>query len=682
VKVRYLFFALTIFLSSFLLFQVQPIIGKYILPWFGGTSAVWTTAMLFFQTVLLLGYSYTLFISKLSIKKQIILHSLIVLAIGGLLGFLFTKWQVPILPDVSFKPDDSFSPILQVLFILSISVGLPYFLLSTTSILLQKWFSIIQSEKSPYPLYALSNTASLLALLTYPVVIEPFLPLQYQGIWWAAGFLCYAAVLLLCSLQTFFSQKHIVQKKAKTVTIPRKTIFIWLALSSISTLMLLSATAMLTQSIAPIPFLWVLPLSLYLLSFILCFSGSKWYKRNLYAYIFLVTAPFVVACTFSQVPSLVVGLILYSLMLFSCCMLCHGELYHLKPPAQRLDTFYVLIALGSVISGIFSGVIAPLLFRGFWEVYFAFYLGFFLAFILLVEYKNSMIYRRMHIYFSTKKELYWCIGIGFPLVMVAMGVALNSLSGYNAVTTWRNFYGVIAVKQKNHEEGPATLLFHGNVVHGTQYSSKSLRYGPTAYYGPESGISRVLKDMQKKQKQMTVGVVGLGVGTLAAFGRTGDTYVFYEINPQVVDVAYSHFTYLADTPAAKDVVLGDGRLSVEKDKRQFDVIVLDAFSDDAIPVHLLTREAFTSYLKKLNTNGVIIVNISNNFINLKPLLQQVAKHFDLKLAVVRSHAKGIYTEAEWAVLSKNKTVLPLAQNKEKTVRLWTDDYSNLFQILK
>lgn len=688
-------FAFSIFFGSFLLFQVQPIISKYILPWFGGTTSVWVTAMLFFQTFLLLGYAYVLFLSKVSLKKQIAIHAFLIVVISAIVLWVSSLWQTPILPDSSWKPDETFSPIVQVLFILSVSVGLPYFLLSTTSVLLQKWFSTLQSKRSPYPLYSLSNAASLIALLSYPVLIEPFLPLRLQGIWWGIGFGAYVVFLLVCCGQTFFfAKKQKIKAQAKRILIPQKTAFIWIFFSATATLMLLSITTIQTQSIAPIPFLWILPLSLYLLSFILCFSSSKWYWRNFYAYVFLITAPIVLVFALSQAPSVLIGITIYSLTLFSCCMLCHGELYHYRPHPSRLDTFYVLIALGSVISGIFVGIVAPLLFKGHWELYIAFYSSFFVAVIALIKYKNSLFFRKMPLFFTSEKELYICLAIAFPTILGTMIFFLVWISGYSSIKQWRDFYGVVTVKDRKLEHTTQRFMLHGNIIHGVQYTSTEKRYKPTAYFGASSGVGIAMKQYQKKHKQMNVGVLGLGIGTLAVYGRPGDNYIFYEINPQVKDVAYNEFTYLSDSKAHVDVVLGDGRLSIEKEvaakQPKFDMLVMDAFSDDAIPVHLVTKEAFAIYLDRIKPHGLIAVNISNNYVNLRPLLIHMAKYYDLSYAIIALRKPGDdELLSEWVILTKDKSfvdapaIARIRENKQhKTVSLWTDDYSNLFQLLK
>lgn len=690
-NLSYLLFATTIFLSAFLLFQVQPIISKYILPWFGGTSAVWTTAMLFFQTFLLLGYAYILLLAKWSLKKQIVLHAVLVLVITGILLFLFGTWKAPILPGIGFKLSDSYSPIVQVLVLLTVSVGLPYFLLSTTSVLLQKWFGMTATTKSPYPLYALSNAASLLALLSYPILIEPFLPLQQQGFLWGVGFVAYGVTLVLCCLRMFFAHATTVPKqKATAVVITKRSISIWLFLSATATMMFLAVTTLLTQSVAPIPFLWILPLSIYLLSFILCFSGAHWYWRNVYAYLFAVTAPWLLIFSLSTVPSVWFGIVVCSLALFSACMLCHGELYQRKPAPVYLDRYYVFIALGSVISGVFVGIIAPLVFRGFWEIYIAVYLAFFVAIVALVHYKQSFVYRHYRRFFLSEREVYACLGIGFPVVVIMLGFVITFLSQYKLVGSWRDFYGVVDVKERSTPHGKLSVLFHGNIIHGVQYATGPKRYRANSYYGDGTGVRDAIV-YAKRKNNISVGVLGLGVGTLAAFGRKGDIYTFYEISQQVVDIAHDKFTYLKDTPAKTEIIVGDGRLAMAKETnpRKFDVIVLDAFSGDAIPVHLLTKEAFELYLTRLNPDGIIAVNITNNYVNLKPLLVQVAHAFDLEYAFIYTPRMADTYAAEWGLLTRDKAALQssvIQRTKQHgsypSVSLWTDDYSNLFQLLK
>lgn len=697
-------FILTIASGAFLLFQVQPIISKYILPWFGGTSAVWITAMLFFQVLLLLGYAYIFFLGRFSLKKQIVIHLFFVSSITILVIWLFTFWHAPILPDISWKLSDEFPPILQVLGVLFISVGLPYFLLSTTSIVLQKWYSDTHEGKSPYLFYAFSNAASLIGVVSYPLLIEPFLSLQHQGIWWSVGFLLYSGLLFIACFSTWFlvkrkkqlKQKDATQKAVTYASLNKKIVFLWFTLAAIATLMLLAITNVLTQAIAPVPFLWLLPLTIYLFSFIVCFSGEKWYWRDLNAYLFILTMP--LALIFAQLgaPSVVSGALIYGIVLLSACMLCHGELYAYKPHPKHLDLFYVVIALGGAASGILVGIIAPLFFKGIWEVYIGFYLTFLIAIVSLVHYKGSFVYRYMHFFFSSQKEIYILSIIGFPIVFFIVSFITLSVKGLDAMTVWRSFYGVLTVKKKTIDAVSFTILEHGHITHGKQASAGPLRYQPNTYYGKGSGVYFAFMEHSKKAQGLHVGIVGLGTGTLAAFGKKGETYRFYEINPQVVEIANKDFTYLKDSQATVQVITDDGRLALEKevekqDPKKFDLLVLDAFNGDAIPVHLLTKEAFAIYLKRLDpASGVIAVHISNNYLDLKPPLVTLARYYGLQYAFISAPATADAARTDWALFTYNKNFLSrptisAATEKNKTYKesaLWTDDYSNLVQILK
>lgn len=690
-------YSLSIFLSAFLLFQVQPIIGKYILPWFGGTSGVWITTLLFFQILLLLGYLYSYLLSKFSVKIQAILHVAITISITSLIFFLFFIWQSPITPDIAWKMSGSISPIVQVLGFLFISVGLPYFVLSTTSTVLQNWFGIADEKKSPYVLYALSNAGSLLGIMSYPFLVEPFLAIYTQGRWWSMGFIAYGLLLIACCFHIYFSGKHKKngdeQKKSSPVT--KRTYGIWLLLAATSTIMLMAITSLLTQSVAPIPFLWLLPLGIYLVTFILCFSDGNWYKRNTFAYLFLISGPLSLVFTQSSSPSVITGLFVYSVALLSICMLCHGELYHLKPPANKLNIFYLYVALGGALGGIFVGIIAPLFFKGSWEIYIGYYISLMIAFIVLVKYKDSTIYRKMNVFFLSSKELYLFILIGFPLIIFMTAITLTLLQGYEKVTTWRNFYGILTVSTKKTSDGELKYLMHGRIIHGMQYSGKKSKE-PISYYHPRSGVGLLMNYFPRTEKGLRVGMVGLGAGTLAAYGRKGDFYRFYDINPQVVAIAKTHFTYLRDTKATIDITLDDGRLALEKEvkrnEKKYDIVILDAFSDDAIPVHLLTKEAVTVYVNRLNAQGVMAFHISNNYIDLKHQLHKLAQEANLYYALLTVPGSQATPRTEWVLLTRNKDFMEIpaisivrAKDNDtvyKDISVWTDTYSNLFQILK
>lgn len=695
-------FALSIVSGSFLLFQVQPVISKYILPWFGGTSAVWTTALLFFQFLLLVGYFYVFLLSRLTVKKQVLLHMLLLTAGISTVFMLFFLWQAPILPGIGWKLPDAYSPIIQVLGLLFISVGLPYFILSTTSVLLQKWFSLLQPAKSPYILYALSNVASLTAILSYPVLIEPLLKLHTQGIFWSFGYLSYSIFFLIASALTITKYKKQQSNRNPTGTlfeikdVTRLQIIFWFLLPAISSIMLLSVTNLLTQYVAPIPFLWMLPLSLYLASYILTFSNSKLYIPNLYAYIYLILMPFGFLFTLLGTLNLIFGIIICSLLLFSCFMLCHGEVYRLRPHPKQLDLFYLANATGSVIGALIVSIIAPLFFKGLWETYLGLYLTYVIVIAILLHYKNSFLYRHMHILFVTRKEAAIALSLLPVFVFACLAVLTQVENNTLATYKWRNFYGVLSINKKV-IKGDTFLFFnHGNILHGLQYTTGPKRYEPNSYLHKKSGVGLALTNYPRSKNGMRVAIMGLGVGTLATYGQKGDFYRFYEINPQVVDIANKYFTYLQDTKAATDIVLGDARLSLLKEnsgkkQEKYDVLIMDAFTSDAIPVHLLTKEAFAIYLDRIITpKGVIAVNISNMYIDLKPVLMRIANYYGLNSAFILTQGKDENFKAEWALLTYNKDFLKIpvieqAKTKNwqtKQVDMWTDDYSNLFQILR
>lgn len=696
----YLSFSAAIFLGAFLLFQVQPIIGKYILPWFGGVSSVWITAMLFFQVLLLLGYLYVFLLSYFSLKKQIILHIFVLLIATLSVFFLLADSKIPVFPDISIKLNDNYSPVINVLQILFTGVGFTYFILSTTSILLQKWFGLAYRDKSPYFFYALSNTGSLLALVSYPFIVEPFMQLKMQGIIWSIGFLVYSIFLSVCSAQMLKS-RHVPKQSNETFAnigkMGRKKLFLWILLPAISSLMLMSTTNLLTLSVASVPFLWLVPLSIYLVSFIICFSDKKLYSRSFFTYISLIAGFLSLVFMFSNIPSVSWGIVIYGLTLLSACMLCHGELYHLRPALKHLDLYYLCIALGSALSGIFVGIIAPLYFKGIWETYIGFYFVFLLTIWIVIYYNDPILYKRIRLFMVSDKEAYVFSFVSFPVIIISTQIAMTIMSGSNPLTVkvWRNFYGILSVKHSTaYKDISQTVLKNGNIIHGTQLSGK-LQNEPTSYYGKKSGIGLAILNNPRYGKRLNMGIIGLGSGTLAAYGKKGDKITFYEINPQVVKIANDEFTYLKNSNAETNVVLGDGRLSLQNEirenKEKYDILVLDAFSDDSIPLHLLTREAFDVYLKRLkNPSGTIAFHISNRYVDLKPVLIKAADYYRLNYGFIYSHDNDLLNQSsEWALLSYDKKLLevPVIASKinnknRKEISLWTDDYSNLFQALK
>lgn len=667
-------YAITIFLSSFLLFLVQPLIARLILPWFGGTAAVWTTCMLFFQCILLAGYAYAHATSaKLGPRGQAILHTILLAAAAATL---------PILPDPSWKPEGGGEPISRILLLLTATVGLPYLLISSTSPLVQAWFSRARPGANPYRLFAVSNFASLLALVGYPLFVEPNLTNGQQVYGWSWMF---AGFAVLCSALAWTAAKAQPGALANASAVvadapaPRgREIALWLALSATGSVILLAVTNHITQNIAAIPLLWLAPLTLYLLTFILCFEGQGLYRQ---AWWWPVVLAAVGAMAWLLVEpdhqfDLYVQLGVFLTGLFIACMFCHGELYRLRPANRHLTAFYLWVSVGGALGGLFVAVVAPLAFKAYYE------LGIGLAACALLA---AIVYRSLN-----------RIALGASLVLL---LGTTGAVTYDAIKfqdyarlTVRNFYGVLRVKEygTEGEEDHLRRLLHGTIMHGEQYMNGSKRQELTSYYQVTSGIGKAIASKQAGGP-IRVGVVGLGTGTLAGYGRKGDFYKFYDINPAVVTIARSDFKYLGDSEAKIEVALGDARLTLERDApEKFDVLAVDAFSSDSIPVHLITREALAVYLRHMKPGGIIAFHVSNRFLNLGPVVGQLAK-------VSGAHAVNVYekgeedrTQSDWVLVSldrkalEDKVIKDVSEPVEERPlwRLWTDDYNNLVQILK
>ena len=667
-------YAITIFLSSFLLFLVQPLIARLILPWFGGTAAVWTTCMLFFQCILLAGYAYAHATSaKLGPRGQAILHTILLAAAAATL---------PILPDPSWKPEGGSEPISRILLLLTATVGLPYLLISSTSPLVQAWFSRARPGANPYRLFAVSNFASLLALVGYPLFVEPNLTNGQQVYGWSWMF---AGFAVLCSALAWTAAKAQPGALANASAVvadapaPRgREIALWLALSATGSVILLAVTNHITQNIAAIPLLWLAPLTLYLLTFILCFEGQGLYRQ---AWWWPVVLAAVGAMAWLLVEpdhqfDLYVQLGVFLTGLFIACMFCHGELYRLRPANRHLTAFYLWVSVGGALGGLFVAVVAPLAFKAYYE------LGIGLAACALLA---AIVYRSLN-----------RIALGASLVLL---LGTTGAVTYDAIKfqdyarlTVRNFYGVLRVKEygTEGEEDHLRRLLHGTIMHGEQYMNGSKRQELTSYYQVTSGIGKAIASKQAGGP-IRVGVVGLGTGTLAGYGRKGDFYKFYDINPAVVTIARSDFKYLGDSEAKIEVALGDARLTLERDApEKFDVLAVDAFSSDSIPVHLITREALAVYLRHMKPGGIIAFHVSNRFLNLGPVVGQLAR-------ISGAHAVSVYekgeedrTQSDWVLVSldrkalEDKVIKDVSEPVEERPlwRLWTDDYNNLVQILK
>ena len=699
------YYAGSVFLSAFLLFQLQPLIGKYILPWFGGTPAVWSTSMLFFQVLLTGGYAYAYWLAGRPVpRRQGIIH-LAVLALSlALLVVLGLSWSSPITPGMGWRPAGANQPTWNVFRILAAAVGLPYFILSTNSVLMQAWFSRDFSARSPYRLYALSNAGSLLALVTYPFLIEPLLALQTQARAWSWGYLGFALLAGYGALRALRAAPAVgngpsAPEKASAAGEPRPGLvsrILWVALPTCASVMLLATTNQICQEVAVIPFLWVLPLTLYLLTFILCFSSSRWYSHKGYM-IALVVSGILFCWVFfrSSFLNILLQIATHCLTLFVCCMVCHGELVRLRPSPRYLTSFYLLISVGGAIGGVIVNLVAPHIFTGYAELP----LGFLGCGLMLVV--TSLVNRPS----SQARRFRRLLAILLAGTVVLLAILFLVLPGgrpTGVVEASRNFYGILRVREINASvpDERAFQMTHGTTVHGVQFAEAAKRRLPTAYYTEQSGIGLAILHHPKRGTGMRIGVLGLGAGTLACYGQPGDTIRFYEINPQVIRLAEGaggYFTYLQDSRAQVEVVLGDARISLERELRtgqpqRYDLLVLDVFSSDSIPVHLLTVESFAIYLQHLQPDGVLALHITNQYLDLVPVARRLADHFDLRSVLIRTPPDGDRAYGStWMLVSRSDAFLqqpaiadrssPRLQ-ESRPVRLWTDDYSNLFRILK
>ncbi|MBK9926773.1 MAG: fused MFS/spermidine synthase [Anaerolineales bacterium] len=683
-------FAVSIFLSAFLLFQIQPMIGKFILPWFGGTPAVWSTVMLFFQVLLMGGYAYAYWLMGRA-KKQTVIHVSLIALATILVVFLSFVWKSPITPDASWKPQNVDTPILDIFKLLIVSVGLPYFLLASNSPLMQAWFSRVFPEQSYAKLYSLSNVGSLLGLLAYPILVEPNLSLQYQGWMWSIGFVLFGFFAGWIAIQNERASplSPTTTASVRTSERPSLSLFsLWIALSATASLFLLSVTNQISQEVAVIPFLWILPLALYLVSFILTFSGERGYNRKLYSALFIVATVATLFVLLNSTRLHVYWQILaYCLLLFTACMLCHGELYLLRPEADHLTSFYLMVSIGGALGGLFVSLVAPVIFNGYWEFFVG--LAMTIAIVLTVLRGNRAVNERARFVFFV-----------FGLVTVMLVVVGTYFSG--SLYSKRNFYGVIRVRQDlvGNPHRPAYLMAHGITVHGLEFISPEERDLPTTYYVKDGGAGLAILNHPRYGQGLRVGMLGVGAGTLASYGQPGDVYRLYEINPVVTDLAEGrggYFSFIKDSKADVTMVLGDARISLERElaengSQQFDVLALDTFSSDSIPVHLVTKEAFALYLEHLAPDGIIAAHITNLHLDLQPVFWQLAQHYGLHMVRVNyaGDSNGGYA-SHWILLARDPALLnvPAIQDHEidlsgysTNLKLWTDDYSNLFQILK
>ena len=666
-------YAGTIFLSSFLLFLVQPLIARLILPWFGGSAAVWTTCMLFFQGLLLAGYAYAHWLTRLSNKRiEAAIHSALLAA---------AVITLPIAPHESWKPLGTEEPVSRILLLLGASVGLPYFLLASTSPLLQAWFARARPGQNPYRLFAISNLASLLALIGYPFLVEPIFGGAQQVMLWSWLFATFA---LACAAMAWITPRTALETAvAEQGAEQRSPWVLWLALSATGSVLLLAVTNHLTQNVAAVPLLWLVPLTLYLASFIITFEGKGWYQLE---WLWAILLVLIGAMGWLLIDTdfdfdLVVQCAVFLPGLFLGCLFCHGELYKLRPAPSRLTGFYLAVSAGGALGGLLVAVVAPMVFSGYYE------LG-----VGLVVLATLAALR-----FTTIGKL-----PAFASLAVLLGIAAcATYDGFryqrDVRVATRSFYGVLRVKEYGLEgqESHLRRLVHGAIMHGEQYLHDNFRGYRTTYYHEDSGIGAAILSLPQ-DRPARVGVIGLGTGTIAAYGRKGDVYRFYDIDSRVMQIAQTEFTYLRDSAAQVELALGDARLTLERESPQnFDVLAVDAFSSDAIPVHLITREALGTYLKHVKADGIVAFHVSNRFLDLIPVVARLAKEHGVHATLVRDDPDededSRRSRSDWVLVSRDPSVFnreaiverePIEIEDRPDWRTWTDDYSNLIQILK
>lgn len=681
-------FLVTIFISSFLLFQIQPILAKLALPFFGGGAAIWTTCMLFFQLFLLLGYLYAHYLTKLTnVNQQIVIHSLLV---GASLVCL------PIAPFVNDNGLGWQAPQLALINSLLISIGIPYFLLSSTAPLIQKWYNYLPKNNEPYRLYSLSNVGSLLALLSFPFLIEPSMTSHFQTKIWSMGYVLFVLFILLTGYQLYGDKTKNSPSTTKhdddKISVQRSNVLLWLLLSTVSVILMVSTTSAMTQNIPPTPFLWIFPLCIYLLTYIICFNNDNWYVRKYWFMLFAACSLAAILMFFIGTQfSITIQIATYALILFFACMLCHGELARLKPNKSKLTLFYLTMALGGVIGSLFTSLIAEQLFTQYYEFPIAIALVYLLLLSVLWKEKSTS-----KLPLKTKKQntylrLASLVGLlAFSLYFVKLSKVYFKDDVFNS----RNFYGTLAVKDLTDLQQPTRMLFDGTTSHGSQSLPIEGDHAPTSYYRFNTGVSLALQYDNIPKK---VGVIGLGTGTLASYANLDDHYVFYELNPNVEFAARNYFSYLSSSKAEITVKLGDARVTLQHElestgSQQFQILVVDAFSSDSIPVHLLTLEAFQLYWRHLTKDGLLVLHISNNHLDLLPLVATLSEETGKKLQHFYSASNNNNDHtAEWVVVTNNKhfsesnavqrraTYFQL-KNEDKV--LWTDDYSNLLSVIK
>ncbi len=733
-----LIFTLTIFISSALLFLVQPMIAKMILPRFGGSPGVWNTSMVFFQGSLLVGYGYAHVTTKwLGPRRQAIAH-IVVLALALI--------ALPIALPGSFIWKEGQGGALEVLIVLALAVGIPFTVVSAGAPLLQRWFAATGDKHAadPYFLYSASNLGSLLALLAYPLVVEPRLRLGEQIRLWSFGFFGLLTLMAACALVVWLRGAKSAPIHEVPVVVPPegdehaartetpaslKQRLFWIALAFCPSSLMLGVTTYLTSNIAPVPLIWVVPLTLYLLTFILAFAKKPVLSSALLGRILpLVITPVALLMVLEASEFMVLLSAIHLLAFFVVALLCHTQLAKSRPGADRLTEFYFYVSLGGVLGGIFNAIIAPTLFTSLFEYPLVLALALYFrpkprsltpsaradrwdvlypVGVLLLSFAIALI-AKMKMEPSAGRT---ALAMGVPLLLtflaadrpkrysLSMLAFFTSMSvsqiavGGHIIEAYRSFFGIHRVESYAGDLGTYHHLMHGNTLHGTQNLDGPYKGKALSYYEQTGPIGQVMTTLGPRFQ--TEALVGLGVGSLAAYGQPGQRITYYEIDPGVIRVATNPelFTFLRDCKAAWNIDLGDARLELTRAAdHSYDIIVLDAFSSDSIPVHLLTKEAFEVYKSKLKPGGLIAVHISNRYLNLAPVVGNAALAIGMQAVLENDDERTRWGKMAsiWALLYADRSDLGALTRDSRWGNLdpdplrptWTDDYSNIVSVLK
>ncbi len=677
-------FAISIVLAAFLFFWVQPLLGRFILPVFGGTASVWSACLLFFQLTMLGGYAYAHFLGRLKrLELQVVLHTLFCIGAAATLPFSISEVR-------SFD-----SAVMEVMSLLLGAAGLPCLALAGTSTLTQAWWARCRPDRSPYRLYALSNAGSLLGLVMSTWVFDSQLARVEQGRYWAAFFVVYGIAMLAVGTLAARGQSAAIGARERGNELSGPSMFLWLALPLCGSVLLLAFTARLTSQFAVVPFLWTLPLAVYLLSYILAFDHPRWYSRRFMSRALPVGLGAIWLVLFiSRMPitrGFAIELVVSIPVLFICCLFCHGELHRLRPAADQLSKFYLFIAAGGALGGGLVSLIAPMIFDSYAELPLGLFLCGLLGFVIWRRENQQTINEPD----SMRIRGYFCGGL---VIYGLAWVAFFDSRQIGHVASARNFFGVCGVYERavQSDANRHLVMFHGATIHGIQFSATNRQGDATAYYGPSSGLGSYLSGLTNRPP-LKMGAIGLGTGTVATYGRAGDSILFHELNPLVIEQAQGYFTFLENSLADVSFVVGDARMTLARESPQdFDLLVVDAFNGGTIPVHLLTREAFELYAANLSPDGVIAVHVTNRHLDLAPVAAAAGRSLGFNgwrifHRIGREAGRKTGTRSsDWVLMSRAADWFPpehLSMEAKRIstlprVPMWTDERSDLLAILK